>query len=55
MIEGNNPLPWIERAEEDYAAVQVRYPGDIPTIEDAREAVIIARSVRQKIRKLLDY
>ena len=36
----------------DYA-VRVRYPGDDPTPEEAREAVEIARAVRRFARKLL--
>ena len=36
----------------DYA-VRVRYPGDEPTVEEAREAVEIARSVRRFVRNLL--
>ena len=36
----------------DYA-VRVRYPGDEPTPEDAREAVKIAKSVRRFARRLL--
>ena len=34
-------------------AVQVRYPGDDPTLEEAREAVEIARSVRRWTRSVL--
>ncbi len=36
----------------DYA-VRVRYPGDDPTPEEAREAAEIARAVRRFARKLL--
>jgi HEPN domain-containing protein len=34
-------------------AVQVRYPGDNPTLEEAREAVKVAKTVRRLIRKWL--
>jgi len=36
----------------DYA-VRVRYPGDTPTPEEAREALATARAVRRFARKLL--
>lgn len=36
----------------DYS-VQVRYPGENPTVEDAREALRIAKKVRGVVRKLL--
>ena len=36
----------------DYA-VRIRYPGDDPTIDEAREAVEIAKSVRKFARKIL--
>jgi len=32
-------------------AVRVRYPGDDPTIEEAREALVIANTVRRFARK----
>jgi HEPN domain-containing protein len=35
----------------DYS-VRVRYPGDSPSVEDAREALQIAQSVRRFVRKL---
>jgi hypothetical protein len=65
MSNENDPLAWVERAEEDYAmvqddlsillsyAVRVRYPGEDPTPEEAREALDIARSVRRVARKFL--
>ena len=31
-------------------AVQVRYPGDDPTLEEAQEAVAIAQAVRRRVR-----
>lgn len=34
-------------------AVQVRYPGDDPTLEEAREAVEIAQAVRRWARSVL--
>ncbi len=34
-------------------AVQVRYPGDNPTLEEAKEALEIAKAVRRSMRKLL--
>jgi HEPN domain-containing protein len=36
-----------------YYAVRVRYPGDAPTSDEARQAVEIARSVRRFVRKWL--
>ena len=36
----------------DYA-VRIRYPGDDPTFEEAKEAVEIAKSVRKFARKIL--
>ena len=33
-------------------AVQVRYPGDDPTLEEAREAVEIAQAVRRWVRAM---
>lgn len=36
----------------DYS-VQVRYPGENPTVEDAREALRIAKKVRSFVRKFL--
>jgi HEPN domain-containing protein len=37
----------------DYA-VLTRYPGDIPTLEEARDALEIAKAVRRFARKLLN-
>ena len=37
----------------DYA-VRVRYPGDDPTPDEAREALSIAKAVRRVARKFLD-
>ena len=34
-------------------AVRVRYPGDEPTLEEAQEALNIAKKVRRFVRKLL--
>ncbi|MFN3763620.1 MAG: HEPN domain-containing protein [Anaerolineae bacterium] len=34
-------------------AVEVRYPGDGPALEDARIAIAIARKVRRFARRLL--
>jgi HEPN domain-containing protein len=34
-------------------AVQVRYPGEDPTLDEAREAVQIAQAVRRRARALL--
>lgn len=34
-------------------AVQVRYPGDDPTLEEAQEAVEIAQAVRRWVRAVL--
>jgi len=36
----------------DYS-VQVRYPGETPSFEDAREALRVARMVRSFVRKFL--
>jgi HEPN domain-containing protein len=36
-----------------YYAVRVRYPGDDPTIEEAKEALTTARAVRRFARKWL--
>jgi hypothetical protein len=43
MSDVNDPL----------SAVLVRYPGDIPTPEDAREALEIAKTVRRFARRFL--
>jgi HEPN domain-containing protein len=34
-------------------AVRVRYPGDDPTLDEAREALKIAKAVRRFVRQLL--
>ncbi len=36
----------------DYS-VRVRYPGDYPTVDDAKEALIIANNIRRFSRKVL--
>ena len=40
-------------ARLSYYAVRVRYPGDDPTLDEAREAVAIARDVRRLARRFL--
>jgi HEPN domain-containing protein len=36
-------------------AVEVRYPGEYPSLDDAREAVRIAQAVRRSARRLLKH
>jgi hypothetical protein len=52
MSDPEDPRAWIAKAESDYA-VRARYPGDEPTIEEARDAVATARAVRRIARSLL--
>jgi HEPN domain-containing protein len=54
MSDINDPMPWVERAEEDYLLARaVRYPGEDPTPEEAREAVEIAKDIRRFARVFL--
>jgi HEPN domain-containing protein len=54
-IQADLPVPIeVEPLERLNAyAVQVRYPGDDPTLEEAREAVEIAQAVRRWARSVL--
>jgi HEPN domain-containing protein len=61
MPDSTDPLAWVARAEENYAlerlaayAVQVRYPGEDPSVQEAQEALQVARVVRRFARKLLE-
>lgn len=47
------PLTEDQLASLSYYAVRVRYPGEDPTPEEAREAVETAKSVRSFARKFL--
>ena len=58
MSESNEFEEWIEHAEDDLDAlsrfaVATRYPGAKPTIEDAKEAIEIARAIRKFSRAYL--
>jgi hypothetical protein len=62
MSDAADPMAWVEKAEmepkklndlSDYA-VLTRYPGDDPTLEEARDALEIAKAVRRFARKLLN-
>jgi HEPN domain-containing protein len=44
--------PKILNALNDYS-INIRYPGETPSLQDARDAVKIAQSVRKFVRKLL--
>ncbi|MGH2368239.1 MAG: HEPN domain-containing protein [Chloroflexota bacterium] len=35
-------------------AVWARYPGDVPTLDEAKAALTYARAVRRSVRKLLN-
>ena len=58
MNENNEFEEWIELVEEDFDtlsahAVKSRYPGAKPTLEDAKEAIQIAKAVRKFARQWL--
>lgn len=48
-----DPLAWVAKAGLPEDAVLVRYPGEEPTLEEAREALDIARAVRRFARRFL--
>ena len=55
-LQNNIVVPVDQDALERLAAyaVQVRYPGEDPVLEEAKEALQIAQVVRQFVRKLMN-
>lgn len=41
---------WIAKAEGDWKSVDYRYPGILAGKDDARQAVTICRTLREKVR-----
>lgn len=57
----SDPLDWVAKAEGDLdmarralrGSVDVRYPGEEPSLEEARQAIGIAKTVRAFARRWL--
>ncbi|HSX80940.1 MAG TPA: HEPN domain-containing protein [Candidatus Saccharimonadia bacterium] len=55
-LQGGITIPVAQDALDRLAAyaVQVRYPGEDPTLDEAREALQVAQTVRRFVRRFLN-
>ena len=55
-LQGGITIPVEQDALDRLAAyaVQVRYPGEDPTLDEAREALQVAQTVRRFVRRFLN-